>query len=129
MIMTVGNLMKKAPEDLRLGELQELFSYLMARHILWLYSQGYRVRGGDWFRDPRVHGAVGENESYSHPYSMHKSKCAFDINLISKGGKYIETTQGHLFSGRKWEKRHPLTVWGGRFNDGNHYSMTYQGRK
>lgn len=114
---------------MRLGEKQELFSKLIAQHILWLYKQGYKVRGGDWFRDSRVHGDVGEKVSYSHAYSMHKSKCAFDINLIGKDGKYVKTTKGHLESGRKWESRHPLCCWGGRFDDGNHYSLTHEGRK
>jgi hypothetical protein len=113
---------------MRLGKKQELFSKLMAEHILWLYSKGYKVRGGDWFRDPRVHGAVGEKKAYGKAYSMHKDKCAFDINLF-KNGKYLTKTEDHLESGRKWESRHPLCAWGGRFNDGNHYSLTHQGRK
>jgi len=112
----------------RLGEKQELFSKLIAQHVTWLYSQGYKVRWGDTFRDPRSHGEVGEKGPYGKPYSMHKSKCATDLNLF-KGGKYIETTAGHKVSGEKWESRHPLCCWGGRFDDGNHYSLEHEGRK
>lgn len=126
--MDIKDLLQKDPDELRLGEKQEIFSYLIAQHVLWLYKQGYRVRSGDYFRDPRVHGAVGEKESYSNAYSMHKDKCAADLNLF-KNGKYLTKTSDHKKSGEKWESRHPLCCWGGRFNDGNHYSITHEGRK
>ena len=113
---------------LRLGEKQELFARLIAEHITWLYRQGYKVRGGDWFRDSRVHGKVGEKVGYGAAYSMHKDKCALDINLF-KNGKYLTTTKSHQISGEKWESRHPLCAWGGRWEDGNHYSLEHEGRK
>ena len=113
---------------MRLGEKQELFSKLIALHITWLYAQGYRVRAGDFFRDSRVHGKVGTKRAYGAAHSMHKSKCAADLNLF-KGGKYLTSTKAHEASGIKWESRHELCCWGGRFNDGNHYSLTHEGRK
>jgi len=113
---------------MRLGEKQELFARLIAEHIIWLYSKGYAVRGGDWFRDARVHGKVGVKKGYGAAYSMHKDKCALDINLF-KDGKFLTSTAGHLESGEKWESRHALCCWGGRFDDGNHYSITDGGRK
>ncbi len=113
---------------MRLGEKQELFAKLIAQHIIWLYAQGYKVRGGDWFRDSRVHGKVGEKKGYGQPYSMHKDKCALDINLFY-GGKFLTKTAEHEESGEKWESRHELCCWGGRFGDGNHYSLTHEGRK
>ena len=112
---------------MRLGEQQELFAKLIAEHITWLYKQGYKVRIGDVFRDPRSHGKIGEKKAYGKPFSMHKSKCAADLNLF-KAGKYLKKTADHKASGRKWESRHPLCVWGGRFDDGNHYSLTRDGR-
>lgn len=113
---------------MRLGEQQELFSKLIAQHMLWLIKQGYEIRCGDFFRDPRVHGAVGEKKAYGASYSMHKDKCAADLNLFWDG-KYLNKTSDHLESGEKWESRHELTAWGGRWNDGNHYSLTRDGRK
>lgn len=113
---------------MRLGEKQELFAVLIAQHIIWLHGQGYRTRIGDIFRDPRAFGKVGEEGPYGSKFSMHKSKCAADLNLF-KDGKYLNKTEDHLESGRKWESRHPLCCWGGRFNDGNHYSLTHDGRK
>ena len=110
-----------------LGEKQELFSRLIAEHVLWLYEQGYKVRWGDTFRDPRVHGIVGEQKGYGNAFSMHKDKCAADLNLF-RNGEYLTKTSDHQTSGEKWESRHELCAWGGRWNDGNHYSLTHGGR-
>jgi len=113
---------------MKLGERQELFAKLIAQHITWLIAQGYGVRIGDVFRDPRVHGEVGVKKGYGKSYSMHKDKCAADLNLFWDGN-YLSKTSDHLESGRKWESRHPSCAWGGRFSDGNHYSCEYEGRK
>ena len=113
---------------MRLGKKQELFAKLIAQHITWLYSQGYKVRIGDVFRDPRVHGKVGVKKGYGKAFSMHKDKCAADLNLFYND-EYLKETEDHLESGEKWESRHLLCCWGGRFDDGNHYSLTDGGRK
>ena len=112
---------------MRLGEQQELFSILISQHILWLYKMDYKIRGGDWFRDPRSHGKVGEKGPYGKAFSMHKSKCAMDLNLF-KDGKFLKKTEDHRESGEMWESRHILCYWGGRVDDGNHYSLTRDGR-
>lgn len=101
---------------MRLGEKQELFSLLMAEHVLWLYEEGYKVRSGDyWAREGHK------------PDSLHYLKLAADLNLF-KDGKYITSTVGHKFSGEKWESRHELCRWGGRYNDGNHYEIVHGDR-
>ena len=99
-----------------LGTKQELFSLLMAEHVLWLYEQGYKVRSGDYF------ASTGHREG-----SQHYIKLAADLNLF-KDGVYLTETEDHRESGEKWETRHELCRWGGRFNDGNHYSLTHWGR-
>lgn len=109
-----------------LGEKQEKFSEMIAEHILWLYSQGYKVRLGDVFRDPRVHGEVGVKMGYGHPKSCHKMKLAADLNLF-KDGKFLSSTEDHKASGERWESLGG--TWGGRFNDGNHYSLEHGGSK
>ena len=124
----IQKLLAKDPEYLSLGEKQRLFSYLIAQHMLWLWEEGYEVTTGDFFRDPRVFGEVGAKVSYSAAFSMHKSRCAGDLNLF-KDEEYLTKTSDHLESGEVWEARHPLCCWGGRFNDGNHYSITHEGRK
>jgi hypothetical protein len=101
---------------MRLGAKQELFAELYCEHILWLYDEGYKVRMGDVF----AHDGHKVD-------SLHYLKLAGDINLF-KDGKFITSTVGHKFSGDKWETRHPLCRWGGRYNDGNHYEIRHGNR-
>lgn len=100
-----------------LGEKQELFAILYAQHIVWLYEQGYKVRMGDVL----AHDGHKDN-------SNHYLKLAGDINLF-KDDDFLTRTEQHRESGEKWESRHDLCAWGGRFNDGNHYSLEHNGRR
>ena len=109
-----------------LGQKQEEFTITMAEFIVWAYSQGYKIRSGDTFRDPRVFGAVGEKKGYGHARSAHKLKLARDLNLF-KDGAFLSSTEDHAELGKKWESMHELARWGGRFNDGNHYSFEHNG--
>lgn len=109
-----------------LGELQREFARLsvgLEQHIL---DSGYEFARGDAFRDPRVFGEIGIRKGYGHAKSAHKLKLALDINLF-KDDVYLDKTEDHAIFGEWWEKRHPLARWGGRFNDGNHYSFEYNG--
>lgn len=107
---------------MRLGQKQELFMRLLPRLIDKAHEMGFEIRGGDLFRDPRVHGQVGEKKSYSSANSNHKLKCAIDLNLF-KDGKFLQATADHKELGEWWEQQHELCRWGGRFNDGNHYEL------
>jgi len=111
-----------------LGKQQELFMRLLPRLIDKAHEMGFEIRGGDLYRDPRVFGSIGEKKGYGHRNSCHKLKLAIDLNLF-KDGRFIQTTEGHRELGEWWEQQHPLCRWGGRFNDGNHYSLTYNGYK
>lgn len=109
-----------------LGEKQRLFTRLVGEFLLWIYEQGYEATLGDAYRDPRVHGAFGETGGYGRRRSCHKIRLAIDLNLFS-GGEWQTTTDAHRPLGEKWEAMHPLCRWGGRFNDGNHYSLEHEG--
>lgn len=109
-----------------LGEKQELFMRLLPRLIGKAHELGFEIRGGDLFRDPRVHGEFNKKKSYGHKKSCHKLKLAIDLNLF-KDGEYISTTEGHRVLGEWWEHQHEDARWGGRFNDGNHYSLSMWG--
>jgi len=113
---------------MKLGDKQRLFSMLLAELVLWAYDNGYEVTFGDFYRDPRVFGPVGVKKAYSSANSCHKSRLAADLNLF-KDGKYLTSTEDHKPLGEIWESKHELCRWGGRFNDGNHYSMEHNGRK
>lgn len=95
---------------------------LLPRLIDKAHEMGFEIRGGDLFRDPRVHGQMGEKKSYSSANSNHKLKCAIDLNLF-KDGKFLQATADHKELGEWWEQQHELCRWGGRFNDGNHYEL------
>lgn len=75
-----------------------------------------------------MHGELGTKLGYGHPKSGHKLRLAVDLNLF-RDSKFLDSTEAHRELGEWWEKQHPLARWGGRFNDGNHYSFEYQGVK
>lgn len=111
-----------------LSEKQRLFSRLVPRLLDYIHEQGYECSIGDVFRDPRVHGEIGEKKGYGHPKSAHKNKLAIDINLY-KDGVYLDKTEDHKVIGDFWESLYEECSWGGRFNDGNHYSIQHNGIK
>jgi len=111
---------------MKLGKKQELFMRLLPRLVDKAHELGFEVRGGDLFRDPRVHGDFGVSASYGAPRSCHKLKLAIDLNLFLQG-VFVVTTEGHRVLGEFWEGLHPLCRWGGRFGDGNHYSLEHGG--
>lgn len=109
---------------LTLGQKQRRFSLMIATLILYAYDMGYEITVGDAYRDPRLHGEIGVKMGYGHPRSAHKQKLAMDLNLF-KDGRYLDTTEDHRILGEKWESMGG--TWGGRFNDGNHYSLEHLG--
>jgi len=111
-----------------LGQLQRQFTTEVAALIAYINSCGYEVTFGDAFRDPRLHGSIGQAKGYGHPRSCHKLRLAIDLNLF-KDGVYLTTTEDHRKFGEWWKARSPYHVWGGDFEDGNHYSFTYQGMR
>lgn len=114
--------------SLTVGQKQELFMRLMPRLVDFVHSLGFEIRGGDLFRDPRVHGALGVKMGYGHPKSAHKLKIAIDLNLF-KNGAFVEDTEAHRPIGTWWKAQHELCRWGGDFSkpDGNHYSLFHDG--
>lgn len=73
-----------------------------------------------------MHGNVGEKKSYSAANSLHKQRLAVDFNLF-RDGQYLTGTEDHGPLGECWVSLGGS--WGGRFKDGNHYSLEHEGRK
>jgi len=71
---------------------------------------------------------LGKDGLKHMPNSLHYDGLAVDIDL-TKGGQYLSRTEDHRQFGEYWEGLNPLCCWGGRFGDGNHYSVTMGGRK
>ena len=107
-----------------LRQRQSQFALAVAHLVLHAAEMGYEVTHGDAYRDPRVHGEVGEKKAYGHPSSQHKKRLAIDLNLF-KDGKYLPNTDDHEPLGEWWEKTYGYqgARWGGRFRDGNHYEF------
>ena len=112
-----------------MGELlmkQQKFATMIPGLIEKALSLGYEVTVGDAYRDPRTFGAVGVRAGYGHPRSAHKQRLAIDLNLF-KDGRLCSSTEDHKPLGEWWESQGGS--WGGRFNDGNHYSLEHGGMK
>jgi hypothetical protein len=91
---------------------QTKFARGVARLIEKAFSMGYSVTLGEAYRDPRA--------TWGSKKSFHHKRLAIDLNLFNKNGKYLTDTKDHAKLGEWWESIGG--TWGGRFNDGNHYS-------
>jgi hypothetical protein len=109
-----------------LGQKQRRFARMVARLIDKAYEMGYEVTLGDAYRDARVHGIFGEKKGYGAGRSCHKLRLAIDLNLF-RNGRYLERSEDHRQLGEWWESQGG--TWGGRFRDGNHYSLEHDGAK
>ena len=100
---------------------QSRFAAMIPALINKAIELGYEVTIGDAYRDPRLHGAVGEKKGYGAANSFHKSRLAIDLNLF-KNGKFLSSTEDHRELGNWWKQQGG--TWGGDFKtpDGNHYS-------
>lgn len=91
---------------------QARFAFMVAILIIFAVINGYEVTFGDaWAKE-------GEGRSHKKG-SFHFNRLAIDLNLF-KNGKYLPNTEDHKPLGKFWEFMGG--TWGGRFNDGNHYS-------
>lgn len=88
---------------------QSQFVGMVARLIIHAERHGYELTFGDaWAK-------TGHKEN-----SFHYKRLAIDLNLF-KDGKYLTKTEDHKPLGEYWESIGG--TWGGRFDDGNHYSL------
>lgn len=109
-----------------LGQKQRKFTSMIAQLIQYADSIGYGLTFGDAYRDPRLHGDFGTKRAYGEAFSCHKVRLAVDFNLFIDE-IYQTTTEAYTPLGEYWESIGGS--WGGRFNDGNHFSLEYQGKK
>ena len=109
-----------------LGQKQRRFTRMVARLIEMATAMGYELTFGDAYRDPRVFGPTGTKMGYGRTQSNHKVRLAIDLNLF-KDGAYLRTTEDHQPLGEYWESIGGS--WGGRYEDGNHYSLEHKGRR
>jgi hypothetical protein len=118
-----------ADSQLSLGQRRELLAECLYKLLAHAWQLGYTVRIGEVVRDPRV-AALNAKTGAGIANSLHIDGLAVDL-LLFKDGKYLTQTEDYTPLGTYWESLHPLCRWGGRFTsrpDGNHFSITWQGR-
>jgi hypothetical protein len=98
-----------------LRQKQSKFVVMVAQLIVFADSLGYELTFGD------AYATTGHMNN-----SLHGQRLAIDLNLF-QDGIYLVSTDDHLPLGEFWESIGGS--WGGRFNDGNHYSLEHNGRK
>jgi len=102
-----------------LRETQSKFAHKLGLLLIYAYEQGYELTLGDaWRPDKRGHKRA----------SNHYIRLAIDLNLF-RNGKYLTSTKAYSVIGEFWESLGSCCAWGGRFNDGCHFSMEWKGRK
>lgn len=122
------NLLQIPPQFLKLGEKQRIFAYNIGLLIAHAYQSGYELTFGDAYRDPRL-AQLNADEGKGIVNSLHCSRLAIDFNLF-RNGVFLTASADHKPLGDYWKTLHPLNRWGGDFKkpDGNHYSMSHEGR-
>lgn len=115
---------------LTLGEKQRLFARLLGEFLVWIYEEKYEVTIGEVERlaaQATANAASGAGISNS----LHLLSLAVDLHLFI-AGVWQKDTPAYKPLGDKWKSMHPLCCWGGDFTtrpDGNHFSITHDGRK
>lgn len=133
---------------MRLGQKQRLFARLYAKLILHAFELGFEVTLGEVVRGEQqaqynsLHCRCCKQAQAAHPRAecpgkfraigiydtLHRKRLAGDLNLFTNG-HYLTSTDAHRPLGEWWETQHELCRWGGRFGDGNHYSIAHAGKR
>ncbi len=108
-----------------LREKQALFARLLARLIYRIYAAGHEVTLGEGYIGDSI-DKPGEDTPHRRT-GLHFMRLAQDLNLFYRG-EYRDRTEHWAPFGEWWEAQDPLCRWGGRFGDGNHFSLTHDGK-
>lgn len=113
-----------------LRQKQSVFVLRVARLIVKANEMGYELTFGEAWRSPEE-AARQARSGGGIVRSLHTERLAIDLNLF-KDGKWLSSTEAHRPLGEWWERQsteEAVCAWGGRFGDGNHYSIAHGGRK
>jgi hypothetical protein len=113
-----------------LRQKQSRFVRSVALLIQYAYAMGYELTFGEaWRTQAQANANAAAGTGISN--SLHIDRLAIDLNLF-KDGIYLADSASHKPLGEFWKSLGPDHCWGGDFKpspDGNHYSITHQGRK
>jgi hypothetical protein len=110
-----------------LREKQSRFTRLVGMLIEYAYAQGYELTLGEAWRSPEQAQRNAQARK-GIANSLHVERLAIDLNLF-RAGKFLQASEDHKPLGEYWESLALDARWGGRFGDGNHYSIEHAGRK
>lgn len=110
---------------MKTSEKQALFTVMIAKLIFWADEHGYRLTFGEAYRTPEQ-AALNAKNGKGIKNSLHTERLAVDFNLFING-EWRRDTPSYLPLGEYWESIGG--TWGGRFNDGNHFSLEHNGVK
>lgn len=106
-----------------LRQKQSKFARMIARLIRKAWRLGYEVTFAEAYRPPEL-AELYAKQGKGIRNSLHTIRLAVDLNLF-RDGVWLNTTEDHRELGEWWESIGGS--WGGRFNDGNHYSLEHNG--
>lgn len=136
-----------------LGEKQREFPLMLAALITWADQHGYELTLGEAYRSDEqseinalgpvwrerladlissipqfkdLAAKIRNNQGSGIRTSLHGDRLAIDLNVFVNG-VYQTQTEAYRPLGEKWESLGG--TWGGRFGDGNHFSIAHEGRK
>lgn len=110
-----------------LREAQSEFTRCVGKLIARATELGYELTFAEAYRPPAQAMAMAQSGK-GIVRSLHTKRLAVDFNLFRNGG-FLTRTEDWRVLGEYWESLHSLARWGGRFDDGNHLSFTWEGVK
>ena len=113
-----------------LREKQSAFALRVGKLILKAYDLGFELAFGEAERPPEVAKYYASIKKGSAT-SLHISKLAVDFDLF-KDGVFQRKTEAYRDLGLYWESLSTEDLeccWGGRFGDGNHFSIRHGGMR
>lgn len=116
--------------SLTLRQKQSVFAHFLADLIQKAEDLGFEVTMGETFRSQEEAARLAR-AGKGIKNSLHCQRLAVDLNLF-KDGLYLTDGDDYAPLGLWWEQQSGPEYeccWGGRFHDGNHFSITHGGRK
>jgi hypothetical protein len=113
-----------------LREKQCAFALLVAKLIQHADQLGHQLTFGEAYRS-REEAERLAKAGKGIVSSLHTQRLAIDLNLF-KNGVYQTSSEAYRELGEWWERQSTTDLqchWGGRFSDGNHFSVGHGGRR
>lgn len=114
---------------MNLRDKQIHFAWAVSYLIQRAFNMGYEPVLGETYRHPKTAEYMASTGK-GIKNSLHTKCLAIDLNLFLDG-EYLTLTESYTALGEWWEEfgnAHNLDLrWGGRFDDGNHFSLEHEG--